>query len=90
MTTCQVLTEADPPSYRSRFARPNLGPKNLPREGSPVSVLTDSGVENVNDTVDEFLSGGILRRVLAQVEIVESNSLVLTLPGAVSAINGYT
>jgi len=53
-------------------------------------VLTDSGVENVNDTVDEFLSGGILRRVLAQVEIVESNSLVLTLPGAVSAINGYT
>ena len=41
-----------------------------------MSVLTDSGVENVNDTVDEFLSGGILRRVLAQVEIVESNSLV--------------
>ena len=25
-----------------------------------MSVLTDSGVENVNDTVDEFLSGGIL------------------------------
>ena len=41
-----------------------------------MSVLTDSGVENVNDTVDEVLSGGILRRVLAQVEIVESNSLV--------------
>ena len=41
-----------------------------------MSVLTDSGVENVNDTVDEFLSGGILRTVLAQVESVESNSLV--------------
>jgi hypothetical protein len=61
LTTCQVLSEAA---------------KNLQRDGSPVSVLTDSGVENVNDTVDEFLSGGTLRRVLAQVEIVESNSLV--------------
>jgi transposase InsO family protein len=60
-TTCQVLTEAA---------------KNLQGNGSPVSVLTDSGVENVNHTVDEFLSGSILRRVLAQVEIVESNSLV--------------
>jgi putative transposase len=60
-TTCQVLAEAA---------------KNLQGGGSPVSVLTDSGVENVNDTVDEFLSGGLLRRVLAQVEILESNSLV--------------
>jgi len=34
------------------------------------------GVENVNCTVDEFLANGILKRVLAQVEIVESNSLV--------------
>jgi transposase InsO family protein len=61
LTTCQVLTEAA---------------KNLRGGASPVSVLTDGGVENVNDIVDEFLSGGILRRVLAQVEIVESNSLV--------------
>ena len=30
----------------------------------------------MNDTVDEFLSGGILRRVLALVDIVESNSVV--------------
>ena len=39
-------------------------------------MLADSGVENVNDTVDQFLFGGILKRVLAQVEIVESNSIV--------------
>jgi transposase InsO family protein len=61
LTTCQVLTEAA---------------KDLQGEGSAVSVLTDTGVENVNDTVDEFLSGSILRRVLAQVEIVESNSMI--------------
>lgn len=33
-------------------------------------------VENVNETVDEFLLSGVLRRVLAQVEIAESNSLI--------------
>ena len=32
--------------------------------------------ENVNDTVDKFLLGGILKRVLAQVEIIESNSAI--------------
>jgi len=35
----------------------------------PVTLLTDSGVENVNVTVDRFLFGGILKRVPAQVEI---------------------
>jgi hypothetical protein len=60
-TTCQVLAEAA---------------KYLPGVQSPVTVLTDSGVENVNGTVDAFLSDGLLKRVLAQVEIVESNSLV--------------
>ena len=49
LTTCQVLTEAA---------------KNLQGGASPVSVLTDGGGENVNDTVDEFLSSGVLRRVL--------------------------
>ena len=61
VTTCVVLAEAA---------------KNLPEALSRVTLLTDSGVENVNDTVDKFLSDGILKRVLAQVEIVESNSLV--------------
>ena len=60
-TTCEVLAEAA---------------KQLPQVQSPVTVLADSGVENVNDTVDQFLFGGILKRVLAQVEIVESNSAI--------------
>jgi hypothetical protein len=60
-TTCEILAEAA---------------KELPELQSPVTVLTDSGVENVNDTVDKFLFGGILKRVLAQVEIVESNSAI--------------
>jgi transposase InsO family protein len=60
-TTCEVLAEAA---------------KQLPEMQSPVMVLADGGVENVNDTVDGFLFGGNLKRVLAQVEIVESNSAV--------------
>ena len=60
-TTCEVLAEAA---------------KELPDTQSPVTVLADSGVENVSGAVDKFLFGGILKRVLAQVEIVESNSIV--------------
>ena len=74
VTTCEVLAKAA---------------ENLKGEKAPVSVLTDGGVENVNDTVDEFLSGGILRRVLAQVEIVESNSLVEAWWRGLR-LNGYT
>ena len=61
VTTCEVLAKAA---------------ENLKGKKSPVSVLTDGGGENVNDTVDEFLSGVSLKRVVAQVEIAESNSLV--------------
>ncbi len=60
-STCEVLAEAA---------------KCLPQARSEVTLLTDSGVENVNATVDEFLPSGVLKRVLAQVEIVESNSLI--------------
>ncbi len=60
-TTCELLAEAA---------------KLLPETQPIVTLLTDSGVENVNETVDEFLLDGVLRRVLAQVEIVESNSLI--------------
>ncbi|HMA91075.1 MAG TPA: DDE-type integrase/transposase/recombinase [Polyangiaceae bacterium] len=56
-TTCEELAEAA---------------KCLPEARSEVTLLTDSGVENVNATVDEFLISGILKRVLAQVEIVGS------------------
>jgi len=50
--------------------------KQLPELPTAVTLLTDSGVENVNETVDEFLLSGVLKRVLAQVDIAESNSLV--------------
>jgi hypothetical protein len=36
----------------------------------------DSGVENVNDTVNELVSDGTIKRILAQVDIVESNSMI--------------
>jgi len=60
-TTCQVLAEAA---------------TQLPELGGPATLYADSGVENVNDPVDDLLGLGRLRRVLAQVEVTFSNSLV--------------
>lgn len=45
-------------------------------DGRIVKLMTDSGVENINQTVDELLAGSPIRRVLAQVEIPESNSML--------------
>jgi putative transposase len=56
-----VLVEA------SRGARPS--------ESTPV-VLADAGVENVNAQVDELISTGVLRRVLAFTEPKFSNSMI--------------
>jgi len=41
-----------------------------------VRLMTDSGVENVNEAVDGFLAASPIRRVPAQVEVSESNSLI--------------
>jgi hypothetical protein len=60
-TTCQILAEAA---------------KNLPKDGGGATVVADSGVENVNQEVDKLLGLGQLRRVLAQVEVSFSNSLI--------------
>jgi hypothetical protein len=38
--------------------------------------MVDSGSENINGAVDDLLREGSLRRVLAQVEVTFSNSLV--------------
>jgi hypothetical protein len=38
--------------------------------------MVDSGVENVNGQVDKLLDTGKLRRVLAQVEVSYSNSMI--------------
>jgi putative transposase len=61
MTTCEVLVEAG-------------------RHLDPVAVrptlMADSGVENVNAAVDATLLTTRIRRVLAQVEVTESNSMI--------------
>ncbi len=40
------------------------------------TVLADGGVENYNSAVDELVSSGMLRRLLARTEILFSNSLI--------------
>ena len=40
------------------------------------TVVADSGVENVNAGVDQLTADGIVRRVLAQVEVSFSNSMI--------------
>jgi transposase InsO family protein len=47
----------------------------VPSEGPP-TLLTDGGVENVNAGVDELIDAGLLRRLLAMIEISFSNSLI--------------
>jgi putative transposase len=46
-----------------------------PSETTPV-VLADAGVENVNAQVDELITTGVLRRVLAFTELKVSNSMI--------------
>jgi transposase InsO family protein len=46
-----------------------------PSETMPV-VLADAGVENVNAQVDELITTGVLRRVLALTELKFSNSMI--------------
>jgi transposase InsO family protein len=49
--------------------------KGLPENTEPSAVM-DSGVENVNGSVNELVSDGTIQRILAQVDIVESNSMI--------------
>ena len=49
--------------------------KGLPENTVPSAVM-DSGAENVNGTVNELVSDGTTQRILAQVDIVESNSMI--------------
>jgi transposase InsO family protein len=61
--TCGVLVEA--------------GQHLAPAEPRPaITVMADSGVENVNAAVDATLLAEGLHRVLAQVEVTESNSMI--------------
>ena len=47
--------------------------KNLQRTPT---VVADSGVENVNTGVDQLMADGLVHRVLAQVEVSFSNSMI--------------
>ena len=47
--------------------------KNLDRAPT---VVADSGVENVNAQVDQLMTDGLVHRVLAQVEVSFSNSMI--------------
>jgi hypothetical protein len=47
----------------------------LARDTTPV-VLADAGVENVNAQVDDLITSGVLRRVLAFTELKFSNSMI--------------
>jgi putative transposase len=60
-TTCQLLAEAG---------------KHLPAGSDATSVVADSGIENVNEKVNALFEVGPLRRVLAQVEVSLSNSMI--------------
>jgi len=43
---------------------------------SRADVVMDSGVENLNGTVDELFDSSALRRVIAQIDVSFSNSLI--------------
>jgi len=59
--TCAILREAA---------------SQLNRLGLATKVMADSGSENLNDDVDELLRDEKLTRVLAQVEVTFSNSMI--------------
>jgi transposase InsO family protein len=66
VTTCQVLVAAGR----------HLVEKPLEPGDTCPTVVADSGVENVNRAVDATLTSAKLRRVLAQVEVAYSNSVI--------------
>ena len=40
------------------------------------SLMVDGGVENFNEAVDQLVAQGMLKRILAQTDVRESNSLI--------------
>jgi len=66
VTTCQVLVAAGQ----------HLAETQPQSADACTTVVADSGVENVNRAVDATLTSAKLRRVLAQVEVAYSNSII--------------
>jgi len=43
---------------------------------TPQSLMVDGGVENFNEAVDKLVNQNLLKRLLAQTDVMESNSLI--------------
>ena len=69
----RVLPASEPRSTRELLLE---AAKCLLPGTAPPTVVADSGVENVNGEVDRLVDSNIIKRVLAQVEVVYSNSLI--------------
>ena len=61
VTTCELLREAA---------------GELPPDAGPPTLMVDSGVENLNEEVDLLVADNLFRRVVAQIEARESNSMI--------------
>ena len=61
VTTCELLREAA---------------RELPPDTSAPTLMVDSGVENLNEEVDLLVADNLVRRVIAQIEVRESNSMI--------------
>ena len=61
LTTCDLLCEAA---------------RHLTSEDGTPELYADSGIENVNVLIDALVQQGLIHRVLAQVEVAYSNSMI--------------
>ena len=67
-----VADRLDPMNTRDVLVR---AASNLERS-TRAEVYMDSGVENLNDSVDQLFAGGALRRIIAQIDVSFSNSMI--------------
>ncbi len=61
ITTCDLLREAV---------------AGLPPDDSPPMLMVDNGIENMNSEVDVLVADELVHRVIAQVDLRESNSMI--------------
>ena len=48
----------------------------LPPDASPPTLMVDNGIENMNTEVDVLVADELVHRVIAQVDLRESNSMI--------------
>ena len=61
ITTCELLREAA---------------ATLPADSVPPNLIVDAGIENLNTEVDALVADDLVHRVVAQVDLRESNSMI--------------